>query len=168
MCIRDSLWPVRLAAVADPGLSDPADPVLDLALDGLLQDHSVRARGMRADRRREPLADPDQDRAAARDPRADLGLHLLLHAVLERVHLRAHVPVLDAEQDGAGGDRERVRRRRHLPLGIADGRGARGLPAARDSLRLLRRALRFGDDRGRKGIGQGRRRPPKAKLGAPG
>ena len=40
----------------------------------------------------QPLADPDQDRAAAGDPRADLGVHLLLHAVLERVHLRAHLP----------------------------------------------------------------------------
>ena len=35
------LWPVRLAAVADPGLSDAADPVLDLAADGILQDHSL-------------------------------------------------------------------------------------------------------------------------------
>ena len=37
------------------------DPVLDLAADGLFQDHPVRAGGMRADRRRHPLADPDQD-----------------------------------------------------------------------------------------------------------
>ncbi len=55
----------------------------------------LRARGMRADRRREPLADPDQDRAAAGGAGPDLGVHLLLHAVLERVHLRADVPVLD-------------------------------------------------------------------------
>ena len=95
-------------------------------LDGLFQDHPVRARGMRADRRREPLADPDQDRAAAGDPGPDLGLHLLLHAVLERVHLRADLPAIDPEQDGAGRDRQRVRRRRHLPLGIADGRRAGG------------------------------------------
>ncbi len=37
------LWAVRLAAVADPGLSDAADPVLDLAVDGILQDHPLRA-----------------------------------------------------------------------------------------------------------------------------
>ena len=58
------------AAGADPGLSDDPDPVLDLAADGLFQDHSLRARGMRADRRRQPLADPDQDRAAAGGARA--------------------------------------------------------------------------------------------------
>ena len=35
------LWPVQFAAVADPGLSDIADSVLDLAADGLFQDHSL-------------------------------------------------------------------------------------------------------------------------------
>src|SRR5262249_4059169 len=73
--------------------------------------------------------------------------HLLLHAVLERVHLCAHFHLLDAAQDGAGRHRQRVRRRRHLPLGLADGRRAGGLVAARRALRLLRRALCVGDDR---------------------
>ena len=82
------------------------DSVLDLAVDGILQDHSLRARGMRADRRRVALADPDPHRGAARHSRPDLGLHLLLHAVLERVHLRADLSAIDAEQDRAGGDRE--------------------------------------------------------------
>ena len=84
--------------------------------------------------------------------RADLGLHLLLHAVLERVHLRADLPAIDAEQDGAGRDRQRVRRRRRLSLGRADGGRARRLAAAGDPLRLLRRALCVGDDRRREGI----------------
>ena len=92
---RVPVRPVRLADGADPDLSDHPDPVLDLAADGLLQDHPVRAGRMRADRRRQPLADPDQDRAAAGDPRPDLGVHLLLHAVLERVHLRADLPAID-------------------------------------------------------------------------
>ncbi len=35
--------PVRHAVRADPHLSDHPDPVLDLAADGLLQDHPVRA-----------------------------------------------------------------------------------------------------------------------------
>src|SRR6185503_13739150 len=91
-------------------------------------------------------------RAAAGDPRTDLGLHLLLHAVLERVHLRAHLPAIDPEQDGAGRDRERIRRRRHLSLGLADGGRAGRLAAAGDPLRLLRRALRVGDDGRGKGI----------------
>src|SRR5215471_5703180 len=108
---------------------------------------------MRADRWREPLADPDQDRAAARHPRADLRLHLLLHAVLERVHLRADLPAIDPEQDGAGRDRQRVCRWRHLPLGRADGGRVGGVAAARNSLCLLRRALRVGHDRSREGIG---------------
>src|SRR6267154_1100378 len=78
-----SIRPVRLADGADPDLSHHPDPVLDLAADGLFQDHPVRAGRVRADRRRKPLADLDQDRAAAGDSRLDLGLHLLLHTVLE-------------------------------------------------------------------------------------
>ena len=68
-----------------------------------------------------PLADPRQDHPAAGDSRPDLGVHLLLHAVLERIHLRADLPAIDAEQDGAGGDRQRVRRWRYLQMGFADG-----------------------------------------------
>ena len=52
--------PVRHAVRADPHLPDDPDPVLHLAADGLFQDHPVRTRGVRADRRREPLADPDR------------------------------------------------------------------------------------------------------------
>ena len=62
--------PVRQPARADPDLSDHPDPVLDLALDGLLQDHPLRARGMRPDRRRRARPDPDQDHPAARRSRA--------------------------------------------------------------------------------------------------
>ena len=70
------LFDTPFALILD--LSDVPDPVLDLAADGLLQDHPLRARGVRADRRREPLADPDPHRGAARRARPDLGLHLLL------------------------------------------------------------------------------------------
>src|SRR5215475_6060168 len=108
---------------------------------------------MRADRWRKPLADPDQDRAAAGSSRADLRVHLLLHAVLERVHLRADLPAIDPEQDGAGRDCQRIRRWRHLSLGRADGGCVGRLAAARDPLRLLRRALCVGHDRSREGIG---------------
>ena len=66
---RVPVRPVRHAVRADPDLSDHPDPVLDLAADGLLQDHPVRARRVRADRRRQPLADPHQDRPAARPSR---------------------------------------------------------------------------------------------------
>ena len=44
--------PVRHALGADPHLPDLPDPVLHLAADGLLPLDPVRARGMRADRRR--------------------------------------------------------------------------------------------------------------------
>src|SRR3954447_9395613 len=89
---------------------------------------------MRVDRRRQPLADPDQDRAAAGYSRLDLRLHLLFHAVLERVHLRTDVSAIDPEQDGAGRYRQRIRRWRHLPLGIADGGCSLRFAAARDPL----------------------------------
>ena len=59
---------------------------------------------------------------------------------------------IGAEQDGAGRDRQRIRRRRHLSLGLADGGRAGGLAAAGDPVRVLRRALRVGDDRRRQGV----------------
>ena len=93
-----------------------------------------------------------ENRAAAGDPRADLRLHFLLHAVLERVHLRADLPAIGPEQDGAGRDRQRVRRWRRLPLGIADGGRAGGLAAAGYPLRLLRRALCVGHDGSRERV----------------
>ena len=88
------LFDTRLGA--DPHLPDLPDPVLHLAADGLLPLDPVRAGGVRADRRRDPLADPDQDRAAAGGAGADLGRHLRLHAVVERVHLRADLRLVVA------------------------------------------------------------------------
>ena len=121
-------------------------------LDGLLQDHPLRARRVRADGRRQPLADPHQDRAAARGAGADLGLHLLPDAVLERVHLRADLHQQHREEDGAGGDPVGLHRRRPVPLGLADGRRAGRLAAAGDPVRVLRRALRERDDGRGEGI----------------
>jgi ABC-type maltose transport system permease subunit len=40
----------------------------------------------------------------AGSPWTDLRVHLLLHLVLERVHLRAYVYLLDSAQDGARRD----------------------------------------------------------------
>src|SRR6185312_1475638 len=48
------------------------------------------------------LIDPGQARGAARDTRLDLGLYLLFHAVLERIHLRIDLSAIDTEQDRAG------------------------------------------------------------------
>src|SRR5215510_12460063 len=80
---RVSIWAVRHTVRIDHDLSDNPDSVLDLAVDGLFQDNSLRARGMCVDRWRESMADHDQDRAAARSAGADFGFHFLLHAVLE-------------------------------------------------------------------------------------
>jgi hypothetical protein len=44
-----------------------------------------------------------EDRAAAVGARPDLGRHLRLHAVLERVHLRADLHLLVRGEDRAGG-----------------------------------------------------------------
>ena len=62
--------PLRHALRADPHLSDLPRALLHLAADGLFPLHPLRARGMRADRRRQPLADPDQDHPAALGARA--------------------------------------------------------------------------------------------------
>src|SRR5258708_22664991 len=59
---------VRHYLGADPYISDLSDPVLHLAADGVFPYHSLRAGGMRADRRRDPLAVPGKDHAAARRP----------------------------------------------------------------------------------------------------
>ena len=47
--------------------------------------------------------------AAAFRARADLGRHLRLHALLERVHLRADLHLLDGEQDRSGRRADRAR-----------------------------------------------------------
>ena len=92
----------RHALVADPDLSDLPDPVLHLADDGLLQGGAQGARGVRAHRRRLALAGDALHHHPRRHPRHPVGRHLRLHAVVERVHLRAGVPVLARAEDGAG------------------------------------------------------------------
>jgi len=54
------------------------------------------------------LADPRQDHPAARGPRLNLRRHLRLHAVVERVHLRADVHLVVGSEDGAGRGGDRV------------------------------------------------------------
>ncbi|MDB5751029.1 MAG: sugar transporter permease [Ramlibacter sp.] len=61
--------------------------------------------GVRPDRRRDALADPGEDRAAAGCARPHLR-RLRLHPQLERVHLRLDLRVIQREQD-------RAARRRH-------------------------------------------------------
>src|SRR6266571_3355821 len=143
---------LRHALGADPHLSHVPDPVLHLAPDGVFPYYSLRAGGMRADRRRHALADSRQDHPAAGRARADLGRDLRLHALLERVHLRAHVRLLVRGEDGSGGSGHRARRRRRLPLGRADGGRAARLPAGGGPVFLLRRVLRVGHDGSGEGV----------------
>jgi multiple sugar transport system permease protein len=96
--------PLRHALGADPHLPDLPHSLLHLAADGLLPLDPGRARGVRAHRRREPLADPGEDRAAAGGAGTHLGRHLRLHAVVERVHLRA--------------DLHLSRRNKTMPVGV--------------------------------------------------
>ena len=62
--------PRQHADLGDPDLPDPAGAVLRLAAAGLFQDRAERARGRRPHRRRQPAADPGQDRPAAVHARA--------------------------------------------------------------------------------------------------
>jgi hypothetical protein len=71
--------------------------------------------------------------------------HLRVHAVVERVHLRADVHLELRGQDRSGRRGHRARRGRRLPLGFADGRRAARLAAGRDPLLVLRRVLRVRD-----------------------
>src|SRR5882672_10287933 len=102
---------------------------------------------MRPHRRGDALADPGEDHAAAGGAGTDLGRDLRLHAIVERVHLRAHLHLVIGEQDGAGRCDHRTRRRRRLSLGRADGGCAARLAACGNSLFVLRRVLRVRHDR---------------------
>ena len=61
MVFKLGLFDGDLALILD--LPDLPHPVLHLAADGLFPHHPLRARGMRADRRGDPAADPHQDHA---------------------------------------------------------------------------------------------------------
>src|SRR5205814_1758614 len=143
---------VRLGVGTHPHLSHVPDTVLHLAADGLFPHHSLRARGVRPYRRGDALADPGEDHAAAGGTGTDLGRDLRLHAVVERVHLRAHLYLVLREQDGPGGRNHRAGRRRRLPLGGADGGCTARLAARGDSLFVLRRVLRVRHDRSGQGM----------------
>ena len=93
-----------------------------------------------------------QDHPAALGAGIDLGRHLRLHAVLERVHLRADLHPVVGKQDRAGRRPDRTRPLRRLRVGRADGRRADRLAAGRHPLFLLRRALRLVDDRRGEGV----------------
>src|SRR4029434_2405620 len=67
--------------------------------------------------------------------------HLRVHAVVERVHLRADLPVVAGAQDGAGRRRVGADPRGHLLLGPADGRRAARLDPGGPRLFLLCRVL---------------------------
>ena len=69
-------------------------PFVHLADDGLLQGHSEGARGVRAYRRRGALAGDALHHPAGGGARHPVRRHLRVHALVERVHLRAGVPVL--------------------------------------------------------------------------
>src|SRR5882757_3988217 len=107
---------------------------------------------MRAGRWRHKAPDPAADHAAARGARPDLGGHLLLYAVVERVHLRARLHPEQRQQDRPRGDPDRTRLRRRLSMGRADGRLAARLAAGRGVLFAVRRLLRLVTDRRGEGI----------------
>src|SRR4051794_29220362 len=107
---------------------------------------------MRAGRWRHAIADPAADHAAARDPRPDLGRHLLVYAIVERVHLRTRLHPEQRQQDRARRDPDRTRLRRRLSMGCADGRLAARFTAGRGVLLAVRRLLRLVADRRGEGV----------------
>src|SRR4029453_12413662 len=95
--------------------------LLHLAPHGLLPHRAPRGGGVRARGRGHPHADAAPHRLAHGRPRHHLRPALLVHALLERVHLRPHLRVAVGEQDGGGGRDRRPHPRGHLLLGLADG-----------------------------------------------
>ncbi len=139
----------QYAVGADAHVSDVPDPVLHVAPDGLLQDHPEGARGMRAHRRGDAFRRHGADHLPGGGARHPVGRHLRLHAVVERVHLRARVHVLGRAEDGTGGRGLGADPRRYLLLGPAHGRGAARIRAGRAGLLVLRRILRHWPHRAR-------------------
>ena len=111
------LSPRRLAVGPDPDLSDLFDPVLHLADDGLFQVHSQGARGMRPHRWRDALESDAVHHLPDRDAGDSVGRHLCLYLVVERVHLRARLPVLARGKDRAGRRDLRADPRRRVSIG---------------------------------------------------
>src|SRR5947207_2167471 len=142
----------RHAVGVDPDVPDVPHPVLHVALDGLLQDDPEGARGVRANRRRDALRRDAADRFPDRRPRHPVGRHLRVHAVVERVHLRARLPLVAREEDGPRRRRLRAHPRRHLLLGSADGGRVARLDPRRPRLLVLRGVLRHGPHRIREGL----------------
>ena len=92
---------IRSYKLGDTRLPDFPDPFLHMADDGLLQggaEGAEEARGSAAPRWRRCSISlfPSPSRASFRG-------NLCLHAILERVHLRARVPVEPRAEDGAIG-----------------------------------------------------------------
>ena len=83
MGLQDTTWSLIFAYPTFLGA------VLHLAADGLFPDHPQGARGVRPDRRRDAHPGDGLHHPAARDPGHPVGRDLRLHAVLERVPVRA-------------------------------------------------------------------------------
>src|SRR5437870_754442 len=107
---------------------------------------------MRAGRRRHTATDPAADHAAARGARPDFGRHLLLHAVVERIHLRAGLHPEQRQQDRTRSNPDRTGLRRRLSMGRADGGLTARLAAGRNILLAVRRLLRVVADGGGEGV----------------
>ena len=99
-----------------------------------------------------------EDHPAAGGAGPDLGRHLRLHAVVERVHLRADLHLVVGDQDGAGRRRHRAGARATSTTGAPLMAGALlgSLPVAVHLL-VLRRVLRLRADRRGQGIASGDR-----------
>src|SRR5256884_1440526 len=150
---RQDLRARRHALGRDPHVPDVPDPVLHLALDGILQDHSAGDRGVRPDRRGESDPGHGPHQLPARRTRDPLRRDLRLHPVLERVSLRPRLPLVTPTEDDPDRGLHRARARRRLLLGSAHGRRPPGLDPGRSGLLLLRRALRHRPHRRREGVG---------------
>src|SRR5262249_39312831 len=81
------------------------------------------------------------------------------HAVVERVPLRARLPVVAPAEDDSDRRFHRAGAGRRLLLGSAHGRRAPRLDPGRARLLDVRRALRHGADRCREGVSRTLERP---------
>jgi len=97
-------------------------------------------------------ADPAPHHPAAGGAGPDQRRHLLLHPVVERIHLCAGFHPEQREEDRVGRHPHRTCVRRCLSMGRADGGLIAGLAAGGDFLLFLRRLLRLVAHRRRQGI----------------
>ena len=140
--IRDTYWSLILTYPTF------LIPFVTWLLMGYFPHRAVRGRGVRLHRRRQPHAHPPHHRAADGPAGGGLRRAVLVHPVLERVPLHPRVHPGRGAEDPVGRGAHGTGARRHLLLGLADGRLPGGFHTRHRDLCVFHGLLRLRPDGG--------------------